>query len=176
MDIFKQNNGRGLPKKTFKDKMTLMTGADRIDLFYFGPGHTNGDAIVVFPALRTAHMGDLFAGKGLPLVDSNNGGSVLHYPETLNKAYNGIKNVDTIINGHMPAQTTWADLKTFTEFNRDFLTWAQGAVKSGKPAEDAAKEWKVPEKYTAAGYSAQVSTLFGGVAGRLQRLQDELKK
>src|SRR5262245_35707058 len=174
MDIFKQNGNRGMAKRTFKDKMTIGKGADQVDLYYFGPGHTNGDAIVVFPALRTAHLGDLFAGKGLPLVDSANGGSVLHYPETLNKAHAGIKNVDTIINGHMPTQTTWADLKTFAEFNQDFLTWAQGALKSGKPAEEAAKEWKVPDKY--AGYSSNVSPLFGGLAGRLQRLQEEMKK
>ncbi len=122
MDIFKQNNGKGLPKKTFKDKMTIGKGADQIDLYYFGPGHTNGDAIVVFSALRTAHIGDLFAGKGLPLADGSNGGSVLHYPDTLKKAYNGIKNVDTLINGHAATTTTWADLKTFAEFNQDFLT------------------------------------------------------
>src|SRR5690349_128611 len=42
MDIFKQHNGKGLPKRTFKDKMTLMKGADQVDLYYFGPGHTNG--------------------------------------------------------------------------------------------------------------------------------------
>jgi cyclase len=174
MDIFKQNNNRGMAKRTFKDKMTIGKGADEIDLYYFGPGHTNGDAIVVFPALRTAHLGDLFAGKGLPLVDTANGGSVLHYDETLNKVHSGVKNVDTIINGHMPNTTTWADLKTFAEFNHDFLTWAQGALKSGKSAEDAAKEWKVPEKYT--GYSSTVAPLFGGLPGRLTRLQEEMKK
>jgi len=174
MDIFKQNGNRGMAKRTFKDKMTIGKGNDEIDLFYFGPGHTNGDAIVVFPALRTAHLGDLFANKGLPLVDGANGGSVLHYPETLNKVLGGVKNVDTIINGHMPNTTTWADLKTFAEFNQDFVTWAQAALKSGKSAEDAAKEWKLPEKYS--GYSPNVPTLFGGMPGRLQRLQEEMKK
>ena len=57
MPIFKEHNGRGLPKRAFKDKMTIGSGADQIDLYYFGPGHTNGDAIIVFPALRTAHTG-----------------------------------------------------------------------------------------------------------------------
>jgi glyoxylase-like metal-dependent hydrolase (beta-lactamase superfamily II) len=174
MDIFKQNNNRGMAKRTFKDKMTIGRGADQIDLYYFGPGHTNGDAWVVFPALRTAHLGDLFAGKGLPLVDAANGGSVLQYPDTLNKGYNAIKNVDTVINGHSNTTTTWADVKQFAEFNQDFLTWAQAALKSGKTPEQAAAEWKVPDKYQ--GYSSQVSTLFGGVAGRLQRLQEEMKK
>jgi cyclase len=173
MDIFKQNNNRGMAKRTFKDKMTIGKGADQIDLYYFGPGHTNGDALVVFPALRTAHIGDLFASKGLPLVDGANGGSVLHYPDTLNKMHAGVKNVDTLINGHSATTTTWADLKEFADFNQDFLTWAQGALKSGKSAEEAAKDWKVPAKYT--GYSSQVAALFGGVSGRLERLKEEMK-
>jgi cyclase len=176
MDIFKQNNNRGMAKRTFKDKMTVGKGADQIDLYYFGPGHTNGDAWVVFTALRTAHIGDLFASKGMPLVDGANGGSVLHYPETLNKGYNGVKNVDTVINGHSATTSTWADVKQFADFNQDFLTWAQAALKAGKTPEAAAAEWKVPEKYTTAGYSSQVGPLFGGVAGRLQRLADEMKK
>ncbi len=67
-NIFKVNNGRGMPKKTFKDKMTIGSGNDRIDLYYFGRGHTNGDAWVVFPALRLMHAGDIFSGKNLPLA------------------------------------------------------------------------------------------------------------
>ncbi|MBZ5557156.1 MAG: MBL fold metallo-hydrolase [Acidobacteriia bacterium] len=176
MDIFKQNNNRGMAKRTFKDKMTIGKGADQIDLYYFGPGHTNGDAIAVFPALRTAHIGDLFAGKNLPLVDADNGGSVLHYHETLNKVHAGIKNVDTLINGHSNTTTTWADLQTFADFNKDFLTWAQGALKSGKSAKDAAGDWKLPAKYEALGYSGAVAPLFGGVEGRLNRLAAEMKK
>src|SRR5262245_28870829 len=174
MDIFKENANRGMPKRTFKDKMTVGKGADQIDLYYFGPGHTNGDAWVVFPALRTAHIGDLFASKGLPLVDGNNGGSVLHYPETLNKGYSAIKDVDTVINGHNATTTTWADVKQFADFNQDFLTWAQAALKAGKTPEQAAAEWKIPAKYE--GYSPQVAALFGGLPGRIQRLQEEMKK
>jgi glyoxylase-like metal-dependent hydrolase (beta-lactamase superfamily II) len=174
MDIFKENNNRGMAKKTFNDKMTVGKGADQIDLYYFGPGHTNGDAWVVFPALRTAHLGDLFAAKGLPLVDGNNGGSVRQYPDTLNKGFNGVKGVDTVINGHNNTTTTWADVKQFAEFNQDFLTWAESQLKAGKTPEQAAAEWKVPAKYE--GYSSQVSQLFGGIAGRIQRLQEEMKK
>ena len=82
-NIFKVNNGKGLPKRTFKDKMTIGSGNDRIDLYYFGRGHTNGDAWVVFPALRLMHAGDIFAGKNLPLLDANNGGSGVAIPDTL---------------------------------------------------------------------------------------------
>ena len=37
----------------------------------------------------SSHAGDMFAGKALPLVDGDNGGSVLHYAETLTKAHDG---------------------------------------------------------------------------------------
>ena len=173
MPIFKEHNNVGMTKRTFKDKMTLGTGADQIDLYYFGPGHTNGDAWVVFPALRIVHAGDIFAGKSVPLVDDANGGSMLHFSETLMKAHAGIKNVDTIINGHMPAQTTWADLKEYADFNKDLVAWMQAELKAGKTPEQAAAEWKVPEKYK--GYSATISTLMGGMVGRIQTLQKEMK-
>lgn len=174
MPIFKEHNGNGLAEKTFTDRMTIGSGADRIDLYYFGPGHTNGDAWVVFPAHRIVHSGDIFAGKSLPLIDVANGGSQLQIPDTLLKAYNGIKNVDTIINGHMPVQTTWADLKEFAEFNRDVVAWMQAELAAGKTPEQAAPGFTVPEKYK--GYSSQVSPLFGGVAGRIKALQDEMRK
>jgi glyoxylase-like metal-dependent hydrolase (beta-lactamase superfamily II) len=176
MPIFAENANRGMAKRTFTDRMTIGKGADQIDLYYFGPGHTNGDAFVVFPALRTMHAGDIFANKGLPLIDAANGGSVLYIADSLNKAHAGIKGVDTIINGHMPTQTTWADLKTFADMNQDFLAWAQAELKAGKTPEAAAPGWVMPAKYVSAGYSATAPTMFGGLAGRLQRLQEEMSK
>ena len=37
MPIFKEHNNAGMAKRTFKDRLTIGTGADRIDLYYFGP-------------------------------------------------------------------------------------------------------------------------------------------
>src|SRR3954451_8442822 len=166
MPIFKEHNNAGMAKRTFKDKMTLGTGADQIDLYYFGRGHTNGDAFVVFPALRVAHSGDIFASKSVPLIDAANGGSMAEISDSLLKAYNGIKNVDTIINGHTPAQTTWADLKEYSDFNKDLVAWMQSELKAGKTPAQAAAEWKLPEKYK--GYSSAVGPLFGGLEGRIE--------
>src|SRR5437870_6540824 len=33
----------GLPDKTYKDKMTVLSGKDAIDLYYYGAAHANGD-------------------------------------------------------------------------------------------------------------------------------------
>jgi glyoxylase-like metal-dependent hydrolase (beta-lactamase superfamily II) len=172
MPIFKEHGNAGMAKRTFKDRLTIGAGTDQIDLYYFGPGHTNGDAWVVFPAHRIVHSGDIFAGKSVPLIDTANGGSMRQIPETLSKAHAGIPNVDTIINGHTPAQTTWADLKEFAEFNRDLVAWAAAGLKAGKTPEQLASEWKVPEKYK--GYSPTVSSLMGGMVGRIQALQKEM--
>jgi len=171
MDAFKGDKAKFLPKKTYKDKMTLGKGKDEIDLFYFGRAHTSGDTWVVFPSLRAMHAGDAFAGKNTPIIDANNGGSAVEYAKTLAKASSSIKNVDTILTGHSTLMTP-ADLKEYADFNNDFLTWVQGEIKAGKTVDAAAAEFKVPDKYK--GYS--VSTFLGGVKNNVQIAFNELKK
>jgi cyclase len=169
MPIFKEHNGRGMAKRTFKDKMTIGKGADRIDLYYFGRGHTNGDAWIVFPALRVAHAGDIFSGKNLPLLDYNNGGSGAEIGSSLAKAHAGIKNVDTIITGHSTTMT-WADLAEYAQFNKDFLVSVQASMKAGKSADDAAAGWKIADKYK--GYTIADARLKQNVTA----IYGELKK
>lgn len=172
MDNFKADGAKFLPKMTFKDKMKFGKGKDEIDLYYFGRAHTNGDAWVVFPALRAMHAGDAFAGKTTPIIDGNNGGSAADYGKTLTNAASTIKNVDTIIGGHTDNPMTFDDLKQYAAFNTEFVTWVQGEMKAGKTVDQAAMEYKIPDTYK--GYT--VSTFFGGVKGNIQLAYDELKK
>ena len=153
-NIFTQHNGTGMAKRTFKDTMTIGSGADRIDLFYFGRAHTNGDAMVFFPSARVLHMADVFANKGLPGMDSNNGGTGVGYADTLTKAadFADKNNVEKIINGHNAATTTRADLREFIQYVRDFVKAAQDGKKSGKSVDEVAKAWQTPAKYV--GYEA----------------------
>ena len=146
LDIFKTNNHMGMPTRTFKDTMSIGRGADQIDLYYFGIGHTNGDLWVVFPALRVMHSGDIFPGKNLPNIDLVNGGSGLEWGNTLAKAHSGIKNVDAIITGHSTLMTM-QDLKEHSDFLREFASAVQGAKKAGKTADDVARTWTIPAKY-----------------------------
>ena len=146
-NIFKENGGKGMSKRTFKDKMTLGKGADQIDLYYFGRAHTGGDAYVVFPALRVMHVGDTFPTRDMPIMDKNNGGSAVEFSATLRKAA-AVSGVDTIINGHNATTMTPADVKLYSEFIADFVKFAQDAKKAGKSVDDVASSWKVPAKYT----------------------------
>lgn len=139
-----------LPGTTYKDKLSLKKGKEKIDLYYFGRGHTGGDTFVVFSNLKVMHSGDIFAGKNTPIIDINNGGSALDYPQTLKKAAAGIRGVESIIPGHSTVMT-WNDFKEYGEFMQDLVTAAQQAKKEGKTAEQAATEIKLPEKYKAYG-------------------------
>jgi len=150
-NIFKENGGRGMAKRTFKDRMTLGSGNDRIELYYFGRGHTSGDAWVLFPALRVAHAGDIFAWNNqLPILDANNGGSALDIADTLMKAHGAlIKSADAIITGHMPSGTsTFDDLRQWADFNRGFLNQMREAKKAGRTPEDVAKTYTPPASFT----------------------------
>jgi cyclase len=164
-------NAKFLPTKTYSDRLTIGSGKDEIDLYYFGRGHTNGDSFVVFKALRTMHVGDIFAWKALPYVDTSNGGSVVEQPETLAKAVATVKNVDTIINGHIPVGT-WNDLKEYAQFTKEFVEYARASMKAGKSPEQAGKEYKIDPKFK--GYVVSVSPMFG-VTANLQIAYDELK-
>jgi cyclase len=170
MDAFKGDKSAFIPKKTFKDKLTLGKGNDEIDLYYFGRAHTNGDAFVVFRSLRVMHSGDAFAGKTTPIIDGNNGGSAVAYGNTLAKAAS-INNVDTIITGHSPMMKP-ADLREYATFNADFVTWVRGEIKAGKTVEQAAADYKLPERYK--GYA--ISTFLGGIKNNIQVAYNELKK
>ena len=130
------SNPAVMPTKTFSDKLALGSGRDQIDLYYFGAGHTNGDAFIVFPALRTMAAGDIFAWKMAPLIDPMAGGSVIALPDTLEKALKGIRNVDTVIEGHGDVNT-WAGFRDYVQFNRALLDETRAGV-GKRTAEDIA--------------------------------------
>jgi glyoxylase-like metal-dependent hydrolase (beta-lactamase superfamily II) len=173
MDEFKGDKAKFLPKRTYKDKLTIGQGKDEVDLYYFGPGHTSGDTFVVFPALRTMHAGDMFAWKALPYVDTDNGGSVIAQPETLAKVAATIKNVDTVITGHIPV-ATWNDFKEYADFTKDFVAFARSEVSAKKTLQQAVAEYKVPAKYK--GYVETVNPQFGNAKDNLEIAYKELSK
>jgi cyclase len=150
-NVFKDSNGRGLPKRTFKDEMTIGSGNDRILLRYFGRAHTSGDAFVIFPALRTMHTGDAFPNRGMPIMDINNGGSGLDYADTIARAA-AVPDIDTVITGHNQTVVTSADVLVYSEFVRDFVGAARAARMSGRSIDEFANSWKVPDRFLKAGY------------------------
>ncbi len=154
-EVFAGDNARFLPNETYRDTLSLFEGRDRIDLYHFGPAHTSGDTIVVFPALATAHVGDLFPRKSAPFIDRANGGSGVAYPDTLDSALAGIADVQRVMPGHAPPPTgspvrgwtTWDDFREYAAFTRDLLDAARAAFEAGRSVDEAVAGLDLQPRY-----------------------------
>ena len=168
MDAFKGDKAQFLPKRTYKDKLTLGAGKDQIDLYHFGAGHTNGDTFIVYTALRTMQAGDMFPWKDAPFIDRTNGGSGRQWPLSLKKLLDGVKNVDSVIGGHQPV-ATWKDLGTFQQFTAELWSQTEAAHKAGKSVDEASANTAWIGKY--AGYDttrlkAAVQAIYDELSGK----------
>ena len=143
-DAFKGENAKYLPNVTFEDKKSLQLGSEQIDLYYFGPGHTDGDAWIVLPSLRIAFGGDMFGAKGVPFIDSNNGGTAWEFGDTIAKAAAGLKDVDQVISGHVDIYP-FEDLVRYAEFHKHLKAYALEGMKAGKPSQEVADAYRSPE-------------------------------
>ena len=169
----------------FRDTLALLDGPNRIELYYFGPAHTDGDIVVVFPEKGVAHVGDLMNGKAAPVIDTASGGSGVAYPETLARLAAGIDGVDTVITGdgamppvpgvHGMLQTmTWADVEEYAAFTRDFLAAVREAMDAGMDAAEAAARLRLPERYAGYGMEqaeANVRIIYDELRGRQEAPQ-----
>ena len=143
-DAFKGENAKYLPNVTFEDKKSLQLGSEQIDLYYFGPGHTDGDAWIVLPSLRIAFGGDMFGAKGVPFIDPNNGGSAWELGDTIAKAAAGLKDVDQVISGHVDIYP-FEDLARYAEFHKHLKAYALEGMEAGKPSQEVADAYQSPE-------------------------------
>ena len=122
--------------QSFEDKLTLGSGADRIDLYWFGPAHTDGDAFVVFPQEKVLLMGDVMAWDMGLLVDPMSGGSMVATPVTVGRLVETVTGVDKVVEGHGHVNT-WAGLLRYLAFTRKVVEVARKAVDEGLDHEQA---------------------------------------
>ena len=120
---------------TFTTETAVYLGGKEVRAIYMGRGHTNGDAVIYFPALRTLHTGDLMAGTS-PLIDYNGGGSVVEWTKTLDAAMK--LDFDTVIPGH-GAVTNKAGLLTYRNNVEKMRNRVSGLIHEGKSQDDVAK-------------------------------------
>ena len=162
--LFAGPDAPGLPTTTFAERFSLLEDLDRIELYHFGPAHTDGDIIAVFPAKGVAYMGDLFPAKRVPGIDAASGGSYLAYPATLARAVAAIEGVERAITGRTPPPSTyagrgrrdrrepwtsWQDFVEYAEFTREFVAAAEAAFEAGRSAAEAAASLTLAERYPA---------------------------
>lgn len=167
----------GQADRTFQERMTLLSGNEAIDLYYFGPAHTNGDVFVVFRNLRVMHAGDVFqtTATAAPYVDVGGGGTVLNYGDTIARFVAGVPNVDRVITGHDIVRP-WADFVLFGEYNRVLASHARASQKAGRTPEEAAADFNPGDKFRGYELTPPGPGARGGAAGNFRVMYQELEK
>tara|TARA_B110000196_G_scaffold211353_1_gene181268 strand:- start:16583 stop:17434 length:852 start_codon:yes stop_codon:yes gene_type:complete len=96
-DNMVRGNQEAPPRLVFTDQTAVYLGGVEVRAFYMGRGHTNGDAVIYFPDLKTLHGGDLLHTIA-PFIDYANGGSSKSWVSTMNSILS--LDFDTAIPGH----------------------------------------------------------------------------
>ena len=144
-----RNKQAAPPRLVFADQAAVFLGGVEVQAIHLGRGHTNGDAVIYFPDLRTVHTGDLVVwGKRTdgtiltPFVDRSNGGSLAQWITTLDGVLK--LDFDTAIPGHGPVLTK-DNVRTFRQ---NLVTLRQrmlDVVKAGSNKEDLSKRLKTDD-------------------------------
>ena len=137
-----------LPDMIFKNEWKLKMGNAKLKAHYFGPAHTNGDAIYHFDEANIMHLGDLVANRRYPFVDRSAGASMTNWITVLDKTMKqGNKNTIYIF-GHsgQPGKESGSveDVKLFQDFLGKTLAFAEKEIKAGKSKEEFIKNTSIP--------------------------------
>ena len=109
-DFFKENFGREsdwdepefypfTPSLTFKENMNIWLGTEKVELHYFGIGHTTGDIVVYHPEYKVAFIGDLYFSGRPQLIHSNKNGNSFEYVKTLTEMLETL-DAEIFLSGH----------------------------------------------------------------------------
>lgn len=129
-----------VPSLTYRDKMDIYLGEKKVELRYFGVGHTTGDIVVYFPEEKTVFLGDqIFIGRP-QLIHSYKGGNSFEHVKTLTKMLENIE-AEKFCSGHADV----IDRSTVEHHIQEMMA-IQGKVRSlieqGKNLEEVKKEFE----------------------------------
>jgi cyclase len=88
-----------IPSLTFRNKMDVYLGSKKVELWYFGIGHTTGDIVIYFPEEKTAFIGDQIFLTRPQLIHSYKGGNSFEHVKTLTKML-GTLDAEKFCSGH----------------------------------------------------------------------------
>lgn len=136
------------PDQTFDTGLKLKAGKEKIKGYYFGAGHTNGDAIYHFQDANIMHVGDLMFNKRHPFVDRTAGADMRSWISVLDKIQKEGNKETTYIFGHSlnagEETGTAEDLKKFQDYLHKVLQFTEGERKRGVSKEEFVKNTAIP--------------------------------
>ena len=132
-----------LPSITFHDQMSLYLGPKRVELWYFGIGHTTGDTVVYFREEKKAFIGDQIFSTRPQVIHSYKGGNSFEHVKTLTRMLETL-DAEQFCSGHSEIAGRKTIMKHIAEMKE-----RQGKVKSlierNKSLEEIKNEFKQSE-------------------------------
>ena len=129
------------PAITYDSKLSIHLSGETIEVIYPGPGHTNGNSLVVFPGLKVVHMGDLFFNGLLPYIGAEAGADTANWIAKL-KEVSGW-DVEKFIPGHGPLADKEGLLRQ-AAYLGDLRQAVQTAIAAGQTLEQAKQMAPLP--------------------------------
>lgn len=132
-----------IPSMTFSQSLDIYLGDKRIELYYFGIGHTTGDIVVYFPEEKIAFLGDQIFMERPQLIHSYKGGNSFEHVKTLTKMLDCL-DAEIFCSGHSEPID-----RTAVKDHIEKMTALQNKIKSlveeGKTLEEIQQEF--PENH-----------------------------
>ena len=137
-----------LPDTTFGKGWKAPVGKEKISAYYYGSGHTNGDAIYHFENANIVHVGDLVFNRRFPYIDKENGAHIGNWITALDKIYNQFDKDTIVITGHsLDPEKVVGDrenVKAFKNYLESLMAFVKAEMKAGKTKEDILKATTIP--------------------------------
>lgn len=132
-----------VPSVTFRDKMDIYLGSKKVELWYFGVGHTTGDTVLYFPEEKTAFIGDQIFLTRPQLIHSYKGGNSFEHVKTLTKMLNAI-GAENFCSGHSEIANREAIKSHISQMKKRHKK-VEELIKQGKNLEQVKAEFEQAE-------------------------------
>lgn len=136
------------PDQTFTETWNGRFGKEKIAMYYYGRGHTDGDALIHFQHSNIVHMGDLVFNRRHPFVDRSAGANMKSWIEVLDKTVKKFDSDTLYIYGHAldgyEVTGKADDLKKFADYMGQVLDFADKEIKAGKTKDEFLKNTAIP--------------------------------
>lgn len=137
-----------LPDQLFQSTWCEKIGKEEICMHYFGPGHTNGDAIIHFKKANIVHLGDLVFNRRHPFIDKPAGASIAGWIHVLDTCTGTFNKKTRYVCGHAaPGYEVVAgedDLIAFRDYLRNLLLFTGGLISAGKTRGEILQSTEIP--------------------------------
>ncbi|MGC4038770.1 MAG: MBL fold metallo-hydrolase [Chitinophagaceae bacterium] len=136
------------PNNTFGQVWQERVGKEKMTLHYFGPAHTDGDALIHFEHADIVHMGDLINNRRYPYIDQTAGASIKGWIDVLDKTIKKFSNKTTFVFGHasdgFEVYGKKDDIRAMKDYFEKLVAFTQQEIKAGKTQEEFLKNTSIP--------------------------------